>query len=105
MAEPAEYLGLPNFYQRKRDYFREAMRKTRLRPLHCAGTYFQLFEYGHLSDEPDLDFCKRLTSDFGVAAIPVSAFYSDGRDDKVIRLCFAKTEDLLLQAGQLLERL
>jgi len=82
----------------------------------CKGTYFQLFDYSAISDEPDLDFCKRLTTEFGVAAIPVSSFYSplssgggvgggvDGRDEKVIRFCFAKTEDLLEKAGRLLER-
>jgi methionine aminotransferase len=104
MADSGEYLGLPEFYQQKRDFFLQAMSGTRFKPLHCAGTYFQLFSYGHLSDESDLDFCKRLTTEYGVAAIPVSSFYSDGRDEKVIRLCFAKTEDLLEQAGKLLER-
>ncbi len=104
MADPAEYLGLPDFYQRKRDFFLDAMAGTRFRPLPCKGTYFQLFDYSGISDEPDLDFCKRLTTEFGVAAIPVSSFHSDGRDDKVVRFCFAKTEDLLEQAGRLLER-
>ncbi len=104
MADPAEYLGLPDFYQQKRDFFLQAMAATRFKPLHCAGTYFQLFGYGHLSDEPDLAFCKRLTTEYGVAAIPVSSFYSDGLDQKVIRLCFAKTDDLLEKAGKALER-
>jgi len=104
MADPGEYLGLPDFYQHKRDAFLQAMSATRFRPLHCAGTYFQLFDYSAISDEPDLDFCKRLTTDFGVAAIPVSSFFSDLKDEKVIRLCFAKTEDLLQQAGEKLSR-
>lgn len=104
MADPAEYLGLPDFYQQKRDFFLNAMSGTRFRPLPCKGTYFQLFDYSGISNEPDLDFCKRLTTEFGVAAIPVSSFHSDGRDDKVVRFCFAKTEDLLEQAGRLLER-
>jgi len=104
MANPAEYLGLPDFYQQKRDFFLQAMSATRFRPLPCKGTYFQLFDYSHLSDEGDLDFCKRLTTEYGVAAIPVSAFHSDKRDEKVIRLCFAKTEDLLERAGKALER-
>lgn len=104
MADPSEYLGLPHFYQQKRDFFLQAMAATRFKPLHCTGTYFQLFEYGHLSDESDLDFCKRLTTEFGVAGIPVSSFYSDGLDQKVIRLCFAKTDDLLEKAGKALER-
>jgi len=100
MADPAEYLGLPDFYQKKRDVFLQAMSATKFRPLHCAGTYFQLFDYSAISNEPDLDFCKRLTTEFGVAAIPVSSFFSDLKDEKVIRLCFAKTEDLLEQAGE-----
>lgn len=104
MADPAEYLGLPAFYQRKRDVFQQAMANTRFRAVPCLGTYFQLYDYSAISDEPDLDFCKRLTTDFGVAAIPVSSFFSDKRDDKVIRFCFAKTEDVLEQAGALLEK-
>ena len=103
MADASQYLELPAFYQQKRDYFLQAMSSTRFRPLKSEGTYFQLFDYSDISDEADRDFCKRLTTDFGVAAIPVSAFYSDGRDDKVIRLCFAKTEDLLGEAGRRLE--
>ncbi|MFM9946424.1 MAG: aminotransferase class I/II-fold pyridoxal phosphate-dependent enzyme, partial [Saprospiraceae bacterium] len=104
MADPEEYLGLSGFYQQKRDAFLQAMSDTRFRPLHCAGTYFQLFDYSAISEEPDLDFCKRLTTEFGVAAIPVSSFFSDLKDEKVIRLCFAKTEDLLEQAGEKLKR-
>ncbi len=81
------------------------MEGARLRPLPCDGTYFQLYDYSGISDEPDLAFCKRVTQEFGVAAIPVSAFYSDNRDDKVIRLCFAKTEDVLLDAAQRLKQM
>lgn len=103
MADPAEYMGLPGFYQQKRDFFLQAMSGTRFQPLKCSGTYFQLFDYSAISDEPDLDFCKRLTTDFGVAAIPVSSFFSDAKDEKVIRLCFAKTNDLLAEAGRRLE--
>ena len=105
LADTSTYTGLEHFYQQKRDFFREAMLGSRLRPLACAGTYFQLYDYSGISDEPDLDFCKRVTKDYGVAAIPVSAFYSDKRDDKVIRLCFAKTEDVLLEAAQRLCKL
>jgi methionine transaminase len=105
LADASTYTGLEHFYQQKRDFFREAMHGSRLRPLACAGTYFQLYDYSGISDEPDLDFCKRVTKDYGVAAIPVSSFYSDKRDDKVIRLCFAKTEDVLLEAAQRLCKL
>ncbi|MBK8921753.1 MAG: aminotransferase class I/II-fold pyridoxal phosphate-dependent enzyme [Saprospirales bacterium] len=104
MADPAKYLGLPEFYQRKRDVFQQAMANTRFRAVPCSGTYFQLYDYSRISAEPDLDFCKRLTTEFGVAAIPVSSFFSNGRDDKVVRFCFAKTEDMLERAGELLAR-
>jgi methionine aminotransferase len=104
MADASEYAGLPEFYQRKRDVFQQAMAGTRFRAIPCAGTYFQLYDYSAISDEPDLDFCKRLTAEFGVAAIPVSSFFSDKRDDKVIRFCFAKTEDVLEQAGERLAK-
>ena len=66
MADPAPYLELPAFYQQKRDFFLQAMSGTRFRPLHSKGTYFQLFDYAGISDEADRDFCKRLTTDFGV---------------------------------------
>lgn len=104
--EDAEaYLSLPDFYQSKRDLFADVMRASPLAPLPCRGSYFQLYSYGHLSDESDRDFCMRLTRDYGVAAIPMSAFYSDGRDERLIRFCFAKTADTLQQAGARLSKL
>jgi methionine transaminase len=104
LEDASTYTSLPDFYQQKRDFFGQAMAATRFKSLASRGTYFQLFDYSALSDEPDLDFCKRLTAEYGVAAIPVSAFYSDGRDDKVIRLCFGKTEDMLAEAAKRLEK-
>jgi methionine aminotransferase len=105
LEKPEEYLSLPNFYQQKRDYFLKATQNTPLTPLKCEGTYFQLFDYSQISDEKDTDFAKRLTTQFGVAVIPVSAFYSNHRDEKVIRLCFAKTEETLSKAGEALEKI
>jgi methionine aminotransferase len=99
LADPATYRGLEDFYQRKRDFFLELMQGSRFKPLQCTGTYFQLFDYSAVSDEPDLEFCKRLTKEFGVATIPVSSFFSSGKDEKVIRVCFAKTEDILTAAA------
>lgn len=99
MDDASAYLGLSEFYQAKRDLFAELMRDSPLAPLPTRGSYFQLYSYGHLSDESDMDFCLRLTRECGVAAIPVSAFYSDGRDDRLIRFCFAKTEETLRDAG------
>ena len=104
LVQADQYWGLPAFYQQKRDFFLEQLKGTRFKPLPCEGTYFQICDYSAISDEPDLDFCKRLTIEHGVAAIPVSSFYSDGRDDKVIRFCFAKTEDVLARAGALLAK-
>ena len=100
LEDPQEYLQLGNFYQQKRDRFLQAMEGSRLRPLVCEGTYFHLFDFSAVSNEPDTDFARRLTIDHGVAAIPVSVFCKDGRDDKVIRLCFAKTDDVLDQAAE-----
>ena len=99
LKDPEPYLTLPSFYQKKRDFFEGAMVDSRLKPLPSEGTYFQLFEYGDISDEDDFTFCKRLTTEFGVAAIPVSVFYSSQRQGGVIRLCFAKTEDMLTEAA------
>ena len=96
------YLGLPDFYQAKRDHLRAAMAGSRLRALDCRGTYFQLFDYRAISGENDFDFVKRLTSERGVAAIPVSVFYGERIDNKVIRLCFAKDEQTLSRAAKIL---
>jgi methionine transaminase len=102
LDDPQEYLGLPDFYQRKRDFFLKSMEGSLLKPLNCEGTYFCLFDYRAVSDEPDTEFAKRMTIEFGVAAIPVSVFYSNRHDDRVVRLCFAKAESTLEKAGGLL---
>jgi methionine transaminase len=98
MAEPARYLGLAAFYQAKRDFFRAGMAASRFELLESAGTYFQLARYGRISDEPDTRFAERLTRKAGVAVIPVSAFFADGHDDRVVRFCFAKHEATLAAA-------
>jgi methionine transaminase len=102
---PEEYLQLNDFFQKKRDFFLSATDGSRFRPIHSEGTYFQLLDYSAISDEADTDFVKRMTTEFGVAAIPVSVFCSSGRDDKIIRLCFAKTEETLEKAGALLRKI
>ena len=99
------YMGLSQFYQQKRDFFLDAMKESPLRPITSKGTYFILFDYSHLSNQKDTDYVKWMTTDLGVAAIPVSVFYSNRRDDKVIRLCFAKTEDLLAKAAAKLNQI
>jgi methionine aminotransferase len=105
LENPEVYLGLPAFFQQKRDVLLSALEGSSLKPIACEGTYFQLFDYSAISRERDTEFVKRLIVEQGVAAIPVSVFYSSGRDEKVIRLCFAKTEETLEKAGALLKNL
>ncbi len=105
LENPDSYLSLPNFFQKKRDFFAAQMQGSRLRPLASEGTYFQLFDYSEISQEPDTEFAKRMTTEFGVASIPVSVFYTNRKDEKVIRLCFAKTEELLEKAAVLLRKI
>ena len=102
LRDPQPYLELPAFYQNKRDFLQNALTGSKLKALPSEGTYFQLYDYSEISDEPDTDFAKRMTTEYGVAAIPVSVFYSSGKQNNVIRLCFAKTEDMLEEAGKLL---
>ena len=99
LADTSTYSDLNSFYQEKRDFFLNAIKSSRLRPLACEGTYFQLFDYSAISNENDLQFCKAMTKEIGVATIPVSAFFSNNQDDKVIRVCFAKTKEVLLDAA------
>lgn len=89
------YLQLGPFVQKKRDYFQQLMSATPFKPLASKGSYFQCYSYDGLSKESDKDFTIRLTKEFGVTAIPVSAFYHDEKDDKVIRFCFCKKEETL----------
>ena len=102
MSDAKPYLELPAFYQRKRDFFREGLKRTKFKLLPGEGTYFQCVDISDVSDLGEADFCKWLTSDMGVAAIPLSAFYGNGFDQRVVRFCFAKKDDTLKAA---LERL
>ncbi len=105
MADARPYLELPAFYQRKRDLFREGLKRTKFRLLPSEGTYFQCVDISGVSDLGEADFCKWLTSDIGVAAIPLSAFYGDGFDQRVVRFCFAKKDDTLNLALQRLAKI
>ncbi|MBR0568121.1 pyridoxal phosphate-dependent aminotransferase [Azoarcus sp. L1K30] len=98
MADAERYLRLSAFYRAKRDHFCHALAGSGFELLPSHGTYFQLARYRALSDRPDTDFCNWLTRDVGVAAIPLSAFFADGRDEGVIRFCFAKNEATLSAA-------
>lgn len=102
---PFPYEGLSPFFQKKRNLFAEALESSRFKIIPSAGTYFQLADYSEISDLPDTEFVKQLTIEHGVAAIPVSVFYSSKKQEKVIRFCFAKTDDMLVKAGQLLQNI
>jgi methionine aminotransferase len=105
MASPDPYLQLPAFYQRKRDLFREGLARTRLKLLPSEGTYFQCVDISQVSDLQEDAFCKWLTTELGVAAIPLSAFYGGGFDQRVVRFCFAKKDETLRMALERLARL
>jgi methionine aminotransferase len=92
------YLSLPNFFQQKRDYFREGLKNSRFQLLPCAGSYFQSVTYDAITDEKDSDYAIRLTKEIGVASIPVSAFYRKGTDKHVLRFCFAKRQETIDKA-------
>lgn len=105
LADPTPYLELPAFYQRKRDFFRAGLASTRFTLLPCEGTYFQCVDYSAISDLPEAEFSKWLTTEIGVAAIPVSAFYHEPHESGVVRFCFAKQEATLATALERLARL
>ena len=92
------YQSLGPFLQKKRDFFRELMKATPFRCIPSHGSYFECYSYGHFTNESDKDLAIRLTKDYGIATIPVSAFYKNGEDNKVLRFCFAKKEDTLERA-------
>ncbi|MBM3918870.1 MAG: aminotransferase class I/II-fold pyridoxal phosphate-dependent enzyme [Sphingomonadales bacterium] len=93
------YRYLSNFYQRKRDKFLQAMENTRFSMLPSRSTYFQLADYSRISDEGDVDFCQRLIREWGVAAIPLSPFMQKPLEARLVRFCFAKTDDVLYEAA------
>ena len=97
--------SLGNFYQQKRDLFRNLIKDTKLDLLPCEGTYFQVASYANISNEDDLTFTKRLVTEFGVATIPISTFYANGKETKCIRFCFAKDDATLIQASERLMKL
>lgn len=96
---------LGNFYQQKRDLFRNLMQNSKFELLPCEGSYFQIASYAAISDETDLDFTKRLVTEFGVATIPLSPFYADGKQTQCIRFCFAKEDNTLIEATNRLLKL
>jgi methionine aminotransferase len=96
LKEPANYASVPGFYEEKRDRFLVGLRASRFEPLACEGSYFQLADYSRISDEPDVEFARRLAREHGVAAIPISVFYKEPPPgQRILRFCFAKREETL----------
>ena len=105
LQERDHYLGLNQFFQNKRDLFNNKMKDASLKVIPSKGTYFQLLDYSAVSDLPDREFANWLCINHGVASIPLSPFYTNGSSDKVVRLCFAKTEDVLEEAASILKNI
>ena len=91
--------GIATMYQKKRDHFLSLIKTSRFKILPCLGTYFCLLDYSDISTENDVDFAKRLTTEYGVAVIPISVFYTDQTDHKIVRICFSKKEETLTNAA------
>ena len=105
LQDPTPYLQLPAFYQAKRDLFREGLAGSRFKLLPSTGSYFQCVDISAISDLNEADFCQWLTREIGVAAIPMSAFYGDGFDQRIVRFCFAKKDETLREAIARLRKL
>lgn len=98
LSEPSRYLSLPDFYQKKRDLFCDGLKSTPFEFTPAEGSFFQMVSYGHLTQESDYDLSVRLTKEIGVASIPISVFFSNKMDHKILRFCFAKNDSDLLKA-------
>jgi methionine aminotransferase len=98
LQQKEKYLQLGTFLQQKRDHFANLMLQTKFKALPSHGSYFQLYSYAGISDESEKELAIRITKEYGVATIPVSVFYKDQTDNKVLRFCFAKKESTLEEA-------
>ena len=105
LEEPNHYLELPEFYQQKRDLFLSLIKESRFTYIPSKGTYFQVLDYSKITNENDMDFAERLTIDHKIASIPMSVFNEHGLDQNVLRFCFAKTDDTLKKAAEILNQI
>ncbi len=103
LEDPNNYLNLSSFYQEKRDRFLELIKDSRFEFSPSKGTYFQVLSYAKITDMNDVEFAKKLTVENGIASIPLSVFNDHNRDDKVLRFCFAKTDETLLKAAEIIK--
>lgn len=102
LQDEQNYLGVSSMYEKKRDFFQKAMENSKFRVIPSYGTYFQLLDFSEVSDMGDKEFAEYLIKEKGVASIPVSAFYSDKKDHHLLRFCFAKGEETLQKASEIL---
>ena len=105
MKQEDRYLSLGKFYQHKRDLFLSEIKSSKFKLKPCSGTYFQLLDYSAISNKPDVEFSEYLTKEIGVAVIPLSPFYENRESQSLIRICFAKTDDILKEAATKLNKL
>ncbi|MEP0860431.1 MAG: aminotransferase class I/II-fold pyridoxal phosphate-dependent enzyme [Ignavibacterium sp.] len=105
LKDEKNYLDVSSFYQKKRDFFLELIKDSKFKPLHSKGTYFQLLDYTQISDKDDFNFSLELIDKIGVAVIPLSPFYSQQTNNKLIRICFAKKDEVLYEASQRMKKL
>lgn len=105
LKQKNQYLDLGAFYQKKRDYFISLIKNSQFSFTPAAGTYFQLLNYSKLSKEKDTDYAIRLTKEFKIASVPISVFYHEGEDNKVLRFCFAKKEETLEKAAEIINKI
>lgn len=105
MTHPENYLNLRKFYQQKRDFFLDQIKGSSFRPMQCLGSYFQLLSYDAVSNKTEMEMATWMTQEKKLAPIPVSAFYKDGSDQKLLRFCFAKGDDTLRKAGEILKNI
>jgi methionine aminotransferase len=105
LQEPSHYVELSTLYERKRDLFLSLIADSRFKFTPAQGTYFQVLDFSDINTENDIDFAKRLTIDHKIASVPLSVFNTDNLDNKVLRFCFAKTDDTLKQAADILNKI
>jgi methionine aminotransferase len=105
LSDPENYLHLGKFYQQKRNFFLDQIKGTSLKPLPCFGSYFQLLSYDGVNKKSDTEMAEWMTKEMKLAPIPVSAFYKDKSDHKLLRFCFAKSEETLKKSGEILRKI
>ncbi|MBL7884354.1 MAG: methionine aminotransferase [Bacteroidia bacterium] len=105
LQQKNQYIELGVFYQKKRDYFISLIKNSRFSFTPADGTYFQLLNYSQLSKEKDTEYAIRLTKEFKIASVPISVFYHEGEDNNVLRFCFAKKEETLEKAAEIINKI